>query len=107
MNGYLLDTNVYNHILDEEISIEEFAGAVPLYVTHIQPDELRNTSVEARRIQLEEVFRAIPQESIPTASFALDVSRLGQASLSDGKLYEGIRTRPAYRKFLGYDHVGT
>jgi predicted nucleic acid-binding protein len=93
MYGYMFDTNIFNDILDGKIDVVLFPEDLQLYVTHVQLDEIQATRDEQRRTQLMSVFSAIPQESIPTASTVIGVSRLGQSRLSDGILYNRLRTR--------------
>jgi predicted nucleic acid-binding protein len=89
----MFDTNIFNDILDGKIDVALFPKALQLYVTHVQFDEIQATRDEQRRAQLASVFSAIPQKSIPTTSTVLGVSRLGQSRLSDGVLYDALRTR--------------
>jgi hypothetical protein len=44
-NGYMLDTDVFNHVADEKIPIEQFRGA-RIFATHAQIDELRQAKAE-------------------------------------------------------------
>jgi len=48
---YLLDTNVFNDVLDGKISLSKLAGR-RVFATHIQHDELNNTPNQQRRAAL-------------------------------------------------------
>ena len=91
MRGYILDTNVYNLVLDGKIDLPVLAGPLSYYATHVQMDELAATPDEDRRDGLLRRFQAIPAETLPTESLVLDVSRLGHAKVSDGALFSQIR----------------
>ena len=77
----MFDTNIFNHILDGDIDITDLADRASFCVTHIQRDELNNTKDVERRARLVRVFEAPIQNHVPTESFVLDTSRLGEAKL--------------------------
>ncbi len=77
----MFDTNIYNHILDGSIGIENIRGKALFFATHIQIDELRNTSNFARKEALLTVFEQVAESEIPTESFVTGVSRLHKAKL--------------------------
>ena len=83
--GFLLkcmfDTNVFNRILDGVISLQTLTGRFVAYATHIQRDEINNTKNPERRAALTQVFGDVVTDSLPTDSFVLGVSRLGEARL--------------------------
>jgi hypothetical protein len=47
----MLDTNVFNHLIDGRIDMNRLQGR-KLFATHVQIDEIRKTSDEARRNEL-------------------------------------------------------
>ena len=55
MTAYMLDTNVFNRLLDGQVSIDAFRG-LRLVATHVQLDELRATKNSARAAQLLRIF---------------------------------------------------
>lgn len=86
MQSYMFDTNVFNCILDGKIEICEFRARAIFYATHIQLDELTATSNIQRRQELIAVFKSIVEcNQIPTDSFFLGVSQLGEAKLGDAE----------------------
>lgn len=88
-HGIILDTNIFNRLVDNLASIDIFDGW-PLYATHIQLAELKNTKNKegnSRRENLLTKFAAVGPEILPTRSFAIGVSAIGQAGISDGKIY--------------------
>jgi predicted nucleic acid-binding protein len=85
---YMLDTNVFNDVLDDKISLASFAGR-RLLVIGVQADELRATPEDPttrRRERLLAVFAEINPEVLPASSFAFDVEGAGldQAYWNDG-----------------------
>lgn len=81
MRSFMFDTNVFNHVLDGMAELSGFVGRAKFYATHVQIDELKNTSNDARRAALLEVFEKITNIRVPTESFVLGSSRLGEAKL--------------------------
>ena len=84
----MLDTNVFNHLLDGMAELSGFVDRAKFYATHVQIDELKGTSNDARRAALLHVFEEITNIRVPTESFVLGSSRLGEAKLG------GERTVP-------------
>ncbi len=83
MKSYMLDTVIFNKILDNSIDINLFTGKAKLLVTHIQWDQIDSTKDCTRRKELSSLFVLLTQEKIPTESFYLGVSKLDDAKLSD------------------------
>ncbi len=81
MRSFMFDTNVFNHILDGMAELSGFVGQAKFYATHVQIDELTNTSNGARRAALLEVFEEITNIMVSTESFVLGSSRLDEGKL--------------------------
>jgi len=93
--AYMLDTNVFDRVLDGEISISSFGGH-RLLVTDIQRDELSKTTDDVRRTALLATFEAISPEVGLASSFAFDIEGAGfdQAYWNDGsEKFEKMRKR--------------
>jgi len=88
----MLDTNIFNRILDGQVSIAVFCKS-SIYITHVQHDELGATKKDLRRKQLLEIFRLIEKKKIPTESAVFGVSRFDEAKFSDSILYEKIKKK--------------
>ena len=84
----MLDTNVYNKLLDNEICINGLKGE--FFTTHIPKDELNDTQKEERRKQLEAKFKEISHRELPTESLVWGTSKWGKAKFSDGKFYKKL-----------------
>ena len=84
--AYMFDTVVFNRILDGALDIGAFVGKARFYATHIQLDEINETSNPQRRLALLEVFDRVTERKVPTESFVFDVSRLDEAKLGGGNI---------------------
>jgi len=78
---YMLDTNVFNDVLDGTIDIAGLKGK-RLIATHIQRDEINNTKDEVRRAALVSVFEFLAGEQTPTSSAVAGISVAGGACAS-------------------------
>jgi predicted nucleic acid-binding protein len=84
-NTYMLDTNIFNAILDGRARSTSLMGH-RLLVTGVQADELRATKKPERRTALLNVYMEIHPVSLPSSSFAFDIEGAGsgQANWNDG-----------------------
>lgn len=83
MPRYMLDTNVFNHVLDGKVDVSALAGK-DLVATHIQRDELTNTKDQVRRAALLEVFNELTPDQAVTSSAVADISVADGAAASVG-----------------------
>jgi len=67
-NGYMLDTTVFNRVLDNDLDSLDFFYKVRCFVTYIQATEINNTSCKQRRDQLWELFNEIKADDLPLES---------------------------------------
>jgi predicted nucleic acid-binding protein len=84
-DGIMLDTNVFNRIADGSADVSAFEGH-PLFATHVQMDELGNTSDSARKAKLLSCFKAVAAEPLLTESSVWGVSSWGKGKWSTGEL---------------------
>ncbi len=84
-HSYMLDTNVFNAVLDRKISAAVFDGR-RLLVTGIQANELRATQAAERRAGLIAKYEEVGPILLPASSFAFDIEGAGfdQACFNDG-----------------------
>jgi len=93
VTAYLLDTVVFNRLIDDKLPPEFFKGS-RLYITHIQRDELLRTPNVERRERLLKAVNVLNPNQVPTSSFLLGVSQLDAAILNDdGSIYDGMISR--------------
>jgi len=93
INGFMFDTNIFGHMLDNKILVENFPENLNFFITHIQLYELKKTRDQNRRNMLLTIFNKIDQENIPTESTVLGVSKLGYSKLSrKNNIYEKIKS---------------
>src|SRR5262245_21465038 len=83
MTAYMLDSNVFNRLTDEQVSFDAFRG-LRLVATHIQWDELRAAKDKhpARAAELLRTFEKVAPRMDRTASAFFDVSNWDQANWS-------------------------
>lgn len=109
----MFDTNIFRHIIDNSIEVSSFKIKGEYYVTHVQLDELMATRDENLRNELLKTFHEVvtsevltesavwdvskwdkakwTEDVVPTDSFVLGISRLGQAKLGNGGIYDEIK----------------
>lgn len=75
-NKFMLDTNVFNGLLDGKISIR-LSHYLRLIALRIQMDELRATNPTERRQQLLAVFEEINPDIVLTSTVVFDVEGAG------------------------------
>ena len=90
---YLLDTNIFNRLIDGTMRLDNLPADAVLYATHIQIDEINRTRDHERRAQLALRFASVRPTVLPTESAVWDVSRWDHAKWSDGQLLEQLKQR--------------
>ena len=88
---FVVDTCIINKLIDGKLSLDELPPNSSFFASHIQIDEINKTKDSERRVQLFLKFTEVSPKIIPTESFVLNVSRLGQAKLSDGELFNYLK----------------
>lgn len=88
---YMVDTNIFNWLIDGTLSTENFPKDAHFVATHIQYDELNKTRDSSRKCQLLDRFKTLVDSTVPTESTVLDTSRLGSCTLGNGTLYNQIK----------------
>jgi len=87
----VVDTNVFNWLVDGSLSSEDLPADAEFVATHIQFDELNRTNDPERRARLSRRFKETVDAMVPTDSFVPDVSRLDYGQLSDGSRYTALK----------------
>ena len=91
MKKYIVDTSLINKLVDGNIGADELPSDGAFVASHIQFDELSRTRNIEKRVKLKEKFAEIIDEVLPTESFVLGTSRLGEGRLGDGASYQTIK----------------
>jgi hypothetical protein len=89
--SYVVDTNIFNKLVDGVICAEDLPSDGPYISTHVQIDEINNTKDSERRARLFLMFAEVRPQVVPTESFVWDVSRWDQGKWSDGVLFEKLK----------------
>ena len=88
--GYVLDTNALNRLVDAELSFDAFPEGAELIASHIQIDEINNTSDKERRARLFLVLAKHVKKIVPTETAIVGVSRIDNSKIGDGVRYKAI-----------------
>lgn len=80
---YVVDTNIFNKLIDGKVSLSELPADAEFVATHVQLDELNATRNLERRANLRAQFLTLSPVIEPTESIVWDVSRWDQGKWSD------------------------
>jgi predicted nucleic acid-binding protein len=86
----MLDTCVFNWLLDGVVDASLLPSPAEYFVTHVQRDEIAAERHAARRAQLFARLGELKPVRIPTESWALGISRVGDFRLSEGVEFRRI-----------------
>lgn len=64
MGKYMLDTNCFDYLLDNNINIFTLSLQGFFYTTNVQYSEILNIPVDVRRKSLLNIYQALPQEKL-------------------------------------------
>lgn len=88
----MLDTCIFNKLLDCKIKSEELPADGEFYATHIQIDEIKKTSDVNRREALLSKFKELTQPGIiATETFLADISHVDIDRLGNGAWYGKVK----------------
>ena len=91
MVAYIVDTNVFNWLVDEKIKRAALPTDGDLAITHLQVDEINRISDDERRARVMLTLASNIKGVLPTETTVLDYSRLGHCKLGDGVIYKAIK----------------
>jgi rRNA-processing protein FCF1 len=92
--NFIFDSNIFDKIASGDLKIEElikFKKKAEFHITHIQVDEINKCTNIEKRSKLFLFMTKLAPKIIPTNSFILGKSRLGEARLSDGIIFEKLK----------------
>ena len=92
LTGFMLDTNIFNRVIDGRFARDELPIDAVVIVTHKQVEEVASTpdAYRERRIQLLLALMEWRPVLAPTA-MVWDATRWGHARWGDGKAYEALK----------------
>lgn len=88
------DSNVFDEMVSGNLNISDLIALkekLEYYITHIQVDEINECSDKDKRSRLFLIMGKLSPIIIPTTSFILGKSRLGEARLGDGHIFEELK----------------
>jgi len=86
---YVVDTNIFNWLVDRKIADTLLPGDGEFFDTHIQIDEINKTSDEERRARLFLTLASSLSGVIPTESTIIGRSRIGRSkNINDALIAE-------------------
>lgn len=88
---YLLDTNIFNWLVDDRLKPADLPSDGRLLITHNQIAEINKTADGERRERLLLVMVAARVELVPAAVTVLGSARLGHTELGDGTQYDRLK----------------
>jgi hypothetical protein len=91
--AYLLDTNIFNKLLDGDLQFEQLPTDGPLLATYLQLKEIGDTNNTERRIALQNKFHEINPQPIPVESSLWNVTPWGEGKYGgQGNFYNYFLT---------------
>lgn len=88
----ILDSNIFDDIISGNLKIDDSVKTkAEFYITHLQVDEINKCPDEEKRAKLFLFMGKASPVIIPTSSFVLGRSRLGEARLGDGIIFEELK----------------
>lgn len=89
----MFDNDILNKIVEGQIDMDYIikSNKFEFYATHIQSDQVSRCPDNEKRAMLTLNLTKLAPRLLPTESFVLGTSRLGEAKLGDGKVLEGLR----------------
>lgn len=81
----ILDSNVFDDVVKGKIDLDIFEkNNIEVCITHIQVDEINECPDKEKRALLFNSMTALRPEKIPSESFVIGMSRIGEAKITDG-----------------------
>jgi predicted nucleic acid-binding protein len=89
--GYMLDTNIFGWLISGRLKVEDLPKG-DYFVTHVQIEELSAAGDKETRARLAIIQASLRPQLVNTESVVAGVTRAGVANVSDGVLFEKLRT---------------
>lgn len=94
MIKYMVDTNIFNHIVEGKITHDDLPSDGSYFVTYIQYDELKLPDYENEKKKRNlDLFEIIPKEELHLHTTLCGFARVGKTALGNGELYTEIKNK--------------
>lgn len=90
MSGFLLDTNIFNHLVEGKIQKTDLPLEFPIFVTTVQYDEIAKCSDIQKRTDLYSWIQILSDHTAPLETLVWDVGHLDNAKFGEGELYQKL-----------------
>lgn len=89
----MFDNDILNKIVEGQLDMDYIikSNKFEFYATHIQSDQVNRCPDNEKRAMLTLNLTKLSPILLPTESFVLGTSRLGEAKWGDGEVLEGLR----------------
>lgn len=89
--AYLLDTNIFNQLVDGRISFADLPCDGPFLATYLQVQEIGNTNRQERRELLQSKFQEINPQTVPVETSLWGVTPYGEGKYGgDSDLFKSL-----------------
>lgn len=89
---YVLDTNVFNRLVDGSLELASLPSGGDFIATHIQIDEINATNDAERRELLSQKFAEVGPKVVSTESMVWGVGRWGEGKWGSGTLFKKLKS---------------
>jgi len=103
--SYVVDTNIFNKLVDGILRLKDLPSDVPYIATHIQIEEINNPKDIERRTRLLLIFAEMRPQMVPTESSVWCVSRWGKGKFGGGIRYKKLKQNLDARNKLKYNNA--
>ncbi|MDN4017149.1 hypothetical protein [Zwartia panacis] len=89
--AYLLDTNIFNQLVDNRISIDELPQDDSLLATYLQIEEINKTNNQNRKDELLKKFHEVNPKRVPVETALFDATPWNEGKYGgDSELYKEL-----------------
>lgn len=105
--SFLLDTNIFNHLIEGKILISDLPTDFPIIVTHLQRDEIMRCPDLVKKSHLYGLLKTLTDIEVPLETAVCGIARAGHARVGSGQIYRQILEeliKRKRRKFNANEH---
>lgn len=101
--SFLLDTNIFNHLIEGKILISDLPTDFPIIVTHLQRDEIMRCPDSVKKSHLYGLLKTLTDIEVPLETAVCGIARAGLARVGSGQILEELIKRKK-RKLNANEH---